>query len=152
MQSIINANGFGFCKASGFRNCNNCIYRLRCITYTPTYAISSTQSYNLPTTFNLQAKQIFEKNSNSSTNLLEQENIALKERIQDLENQLLNLSQTKNIDAEPNKVVSQEEENFNGLQVYDNKISEISLQENNVLKPKKGLFGTKFVEDKSKKK
>lgn len=148
MQSIISNNGFGFCKASSFRNCNNCLYRLRCIAYAPNHINNFTQPTTTKGIF-LQDEKTFDVNLESETKTLVQENIELKEKIQDLEGQILNLNQSKNIKT--NKSANQEE-NSSGLQVYENKSLEVYQQEEVPLKAKKGIFGTKFVEEKPNKK
>ena len=86
------------------------------------------------------------------TKILVQENIELKEKIQDLEGQILNLNQGKNTKTTNLANQNQEEENSYGLQTYENKSLEVYQQEEIPLKTKKGIFGTKFVEDKSSKK
>ena len=151
MQSIISNNGFGFCKASGFRNCNNCFYRLRCISYAPNHI----NNFNQPVqtrSYILQNERIFEPNLENNTELLTQENLALKEKIQDLENQILNLSQNKNIETQTVKITEPKESKSSELQIYENKNLEVVQQSEIPLKSKKGIFGTKFVEDNPKKK
>ena len=153
MQSIINNNGFGFCKASGFRNCNNCINRIRCIAYAPMYGNELLQSINV-NTFSQQNKRTLDQSLEDNTQLLAQENAALKSKIQDLESQILNLSQNKNTeqDKTTQTIIQQETSNME-LQVYENKnLEPIQQQETTLLKPKRGILGTKFVEDSSKKK
>ena len=151
MQSIISNNGFGFCKASSFRNCNHCLYRLRCINYTPIYTNNSPQTSSLEV-FNLQSKQVFDQSSSSDTQDLIQENLVLKQKIQDLEGQVLALNESKNAEQKTSKQVNQAQETSAELQVYENKNLEVYQQDEVSLKPKKGIFGTKFVEDKPKKK
>lgn len=152
MQSIINNSGFGFCKASGFRNCNNCVHRLRCISYAPIYTNNLVQQKNQEV-FNLQSRQISDSISSlNNEEILKQENLILKQKIQDLESQILLLNQSKNIENTTKEQIKQAEEQLVGLQVYENKSLDIPQQDEVSLKPKKGIFGTKFVEDKPKKK
>lgn len=151
MQSIINSSGFGFCKASGFRNCNNCLHRIKCINYIPIYSRNTIQT-NIPEVLDLQSRQIFESNSLNKEETLLQENLALKHKVQDLENQISLLNNSKNIEQIDNKQTVEVENSSAELQVYQNKNLEISQQGTAPLKPKKGIFGTKYVEDNSKKK
>ena len=149
MQSIISRNGFGFCKTSSFRNCNNCAYRLRCISCAPNYMLGLTQGIETKS-LNLQNTRTIEQNIENDTKLLIEENAYLKEKIQELETQILLSNQKTNNQTETNKVVNQETQH-SGLQVYNNNLA-ISQQEEPLLKQKRGLFGTKFVEDVAKKK
>lgn len=155
MQSIISNNGFGFCKASSFRNCNNCFYRLRCIGYAPSYINNFSQPIETRTTV-LQKEKIFVENLENNTDSLIQENIALKEKVQDLEKQILFLNQSKNIEVVTDKIADTEEvvleTTSSELQVYENKNLEVYQQEEAPLKAKKGIFGMKFIEEKPKKK
>ena len=153
MQSIISNGGFGFCKASGFRNCNNCLYRIRCINYAP---ILSKNTFQVPVakTFNLQNGEIFDGNSSEQEGLLSQENLILKHKIEELENQIKLLEQDNKGEIDSPAPSKQIEENVSSLQVYEKKSPEIYSQqtENLPLKSKKGIFGTKYVEDKPKNK
>ena len=152
MQSIINNSGFGFCKASGFNHCNNCLHRLRCINYAPIY-LSGVAQTRPQEVLNLQSSRTL---SNSELNIdssLAEENLALKQRIQDLEAQILLLNQSKNTKEVISSPATQKEETNSELQVYKNKNIEVYQQENDApLKTKKGIFGTKYVEDKPKNK
>lgn len=119
--------------------------------YAPNYINDFTQ----PTTTRnivLQNEKTFDTNLESETKILVQENIELKKKIQDLEGQILNLNQSKNTKTSKLANQNQEEENSYGLQAYENKSLEVYQQEEIPLKTKKGIFGTKFVEDKSSKK
>lgn len=148
MQSIINHSGFGFCKASSFRNCNNCLYRLRCINYAPVYSNNIVSQETL----RLRSNETFDLTISKREEDLTQENFALKQKIQDLESQILLLNQSKNIDNLVNLQPISTEEPTSALQVYENKNLEVSQQSNVPLKAKKGIFGTKYVEDNPKKK
>lgn len=151
MQSIINTSGFGFCKTSSFRNCNNCIYKLRCIKYAPIYLDNYNQSYSQEV-FNNQNARLLDSNTDNKVSALVEENLALKQKIQELEGQVLQANKNVVDETNTNKQVIQEENNLNELQVYGNKNLEVYQQDNSGLKAKKGIFGTKYVEDKPKKK
>ena len=151
MQSIINTNGFGFCKTSSFRNCNNCAYKLRCIKYAPIYLHNYNQSY-LQEVFNNQNTRLLNSSTDSKASVLAEENLVLKQKIQELQGQILQANKTNIEETETNKQVIQEENNSNELQVYENKDLEVYQQNNSSLKTKRGIFGTKYVEDKPKKK
>lgn len=151
MQSIINSSGFGFCKTSGFRNCNNCAYKLRCIKYAPIYLYNYNQSYSQEA-FNNQNTRLSNPNTDNKISVLTEENLVLKQKIQELEGQILQANQTNIKETLINEQVIQEENNSNELQVYENKDLEVYQQNESPLKVKRGLFGTKYVEDKPKKK
>lgn len=151
MQSIINTSGFGFCKTSSFRNCNNCFYRLRCIKYAPVYLNNYNQSYSQEV-FNNQNTRLLNSNIEDEVTVLNQENLVLKQKVKELEGQI---SQTNEVIVEEvvnNKQALQEENSSIGLQVYENKNLEVYQQDTVPLKAKRGIFGTKYVEDKPKKK
>lgn len=84
----------------------------------------------------------------NKVSMLAEENLVLKQKIQELEGQILQANKTK----ETNKQVVQEEDNLAELQVYENKNLEVYQQDSSTLKAKRGIFGTKYVEDKPKKK
>lgn len=151
MQSIINNSGFGFCKASSFRNCNNCLYRLRCINYAPFYS-NNNSNFKIQEAFDLRSRNTFETIPTQNDDVLVQENLVLKQKIKDLENQILLLEQSKNIEQNAVEHLEPSEINSVGLEVYENKNLDLLQQDNVPLKAKKGIFGTKYVEDKSKKK
>ena len=151
MQSIINTSGFGFCKASSLRNCNNCLYKLRCINYAPIYTNNVTEPRTQPVV-NLQNRQIFEPNAVDDNQSIVQENLILKQKIQDLEGQILLLNQSKESNKTNSEQTIQIESNSSELQVYENKNLEVYQQTEVPLKAKKGIFGTKYVEDKPQKK
>ena len=151
MQSIINTSGFGFCKTSSFRNCNNCVYKLRCIKYAPIYLHNYNQSYSQEV-FSNQNTRLLDSNIDNKISVLVEENLVLKQKIQELEGQVLQANKNIVEETKTNKQIIQEESNLNGLQVYENKNLEVYQQDNFALKAKKGIFGTKYVEDKPKKK
>lgn len=153
MQSIINTSGFGFCKASSFRNCNNCIYKLRCIKYAPIYLSNYNQSYSREVYKN-ENTRLLESNPDidNKVSMLTEENLVLKQKIQELEGQILQAKKINIEETETNKQVVQEENNLAELQVYENKNLEVYQQDSSTLKAKRGIFGTKYVEDKPKKK
>lgn len=151
MQSIINNSGFGFCKASSFRNCNNCLYRLRCINYAPFYS-NNNSNFKIQEAFDLRSRNTFETIPTQNEEVLVQENLVLKQKIKDLENQILLLEQSKNIEQNAVEHLEPSEINSVGLEVYENKNLDLLQQDNVPLKAKKGIFGTKYVEDKPKKK
>lgn len=127
------------------------MYRIKCINYTPFYSRNVIQP-NTPEVLNLQSRQVFETNSPNNEEALLQENLALRHKVQDLENQISLLNNSKNIEQIDNKQTVEAETNSAELQVYENKNLEVLQQETTPLKPKKGIFGTKYVEDNSKKK
>lgn len=151
MQSIINNSGFGFCKASSFRNCNNCLYRLRCINYAPFYS-NNNSNFKIQEAFDLRSRNTFETIPTQNEDVLVQENLVLKQKIKDLENQILLLEQSKNIEQNAVEHLEPSEINSVGLEVYENKNLDLLQQDSVPLKAKKGIFGTKYVEDKPKKK
>ena len=140
MQTIISNIGFGFCKSASLRNCNNCAFRLRCVNYAPITYRNLTEPTQEISTFNARQQQVD----------LEQENLKLKEQIQNLEMQILDLKQSKNTNKKSNKVVVQPEVVSQELQLYENKDIATVQQNTTPLKAKKGLFGTKYVEDTAK--
>lgn len=153
MQSIINTSGFGFCKASSFRNCNNCVYKLRCIKYAPIYLSNYNQSYSREVSKN-ENTRLLEPNPNidNRISILTEENLVLKQKVQELEGQILQTNKNIVEEITTNKQVVQEGNNPTELQVYENKNLEVYQQDGSTLKAKRGIFGTKYVEDKPKKK
>ena len=151
MQSIINTSGFGFCKTSSFRNCNNCVYRLRCVKYAPMYLSNYNQPF-LQEVFNNQNTRLLDSNANDEISALSQENLVLKQKIQELEGQVLQTNKNIIQETKDIKQANQEENSSTELQVYENKNLEVYQQDSPPLKTKRGIFGMKYVEDKPKKK
>ena len=143
MQLILN-NKFGFCNFASFKNCNNCLNRLRCITYTPNQYINVTKSNEANRLRNIQATEAYNIQEN-----LQQENLQLRQTIDTLNSQIMQL------EAEKNELINNKTEittplQGSELQVYSNKNLEVATTTEPPLKAKKGLFGTKYVEDTSK--
>ena len=153
MLPIIN-NPQGFYPRIFYRNCENCIYKLSCPRYTPSYNFLKQEQavYNhAPQTPIIQheSKQYVGKD-------LIQENMSLKRQIeelnqysQDLQFQIDNMSKIQEVkeqeaQKEQNKQLAVAQEK--SLEIYGNKDDMAPL------KMKKGLFGTKYVEDKKSKK
>ena len=146
MQSIVSNNGFGFCKTSSFRNCNNCVYRIRCMNYVPIYSDNLLQlkKQQIPV---LQNEQISSQLLIKETDTLIEENKALKEKIQSLEAKIVSFENKEKAIEINNEQINQ---NTKSLQVYENQNLDLNQQDIVPLKSKKGIFGTKYVEDKSK--
>lgn len=109
------------------------------------------QSYSQEV-FSNQNTRLLDSNIDNKISVLVEENLVLKQKIQELEGQVLQANKNIVEETKTNKQIIQEESNLNGLQVYENKNLEVYQQDNSALKVKKGIFGTKYVEDKPKKK
>ena len=149
MQSIINKNGFGFCQTSGFRNCINCSYRLMCINYIPVY-LNNIKQIQSQEVYSIQNLRLSNDEVVNDASIVSQENIVLKQKIQDLETEILQIKKNENTEENNQKQVIQAEENSTGLQVYNKNTPEAYQQNNTPLRAKKGIFGTKYVEEKPK--
>lgn len=112
-------------------------------------------NYNQPFSqevFNNQNARLLDSNANDEIFALNQENLVLKQKIQELEGQVLQTNKNIIQETKDIKQVNQEENSSTELQVYEDKNLEVYQQDSPPLKTKRGIFGTKYVEDKPKKK
>ena len=112
-------------------------------------------NYNQPflqEVFNNQNTRLLDSNVSDEISALNQENLVLKQKIQELEGQVLQTNKNIIQETKDIKQANQEENSSTELQVYENKNLEVYQQDSPPLKTKRGIFGTKYVEDKPKKK